>query len=349
MLTSMTLRKLSIAVLLALAGCGDATNGLVTTPTAATSSVSSCPAGATALQPRTLSEGLFSALYLTDGAVLATGRTLQRLSLAGTPPLTLTQASGMRGLIVVGQAVYFSAEHPVGRPDAQGKQPGTSALYAVPLAGGAPTLVLDKPFNVDGAATDGVAIYFPGYGPGITRVAVADGAESALALPRALGVNAVAVHAGFVYVAAYDGLSASPSKGVIVKIPTAGGAPQTLVSNIGNPWSLVADGSGLFWVEDPPEGTFADGHIARADLDGRNVRTLVAHGAHSLAVEGGDLYFASDSINRLPVGGGHVMTLVPGLNAPGLLTVANGNAVWVDPVTQALSDPTVPSLMTTCW
>jgi hypothetical protein len=352
----MSLRHFRTSVaLVALAGCGDATSGLVTAPTTTTapttssSSQTSCPAGATALQPRALTQGHFSALHLTDGAVLATGTELQRLSLAGDPPVTLTQASEMRGLVVVGQSVYFTAGHPVGAPNAQGKQSSTSALYSAPMAGGAPTLVLDVPLEVDGAATDGVAIYFAGYGPGVTRVAVADGAESTLALPRSLGVNAVAVHDGFVYVAAFDGSGSNPSNGVIVKMPTTGSAPQTIVTNIGHPWSLVADASGLFWVEDPPEGTFGDGHIARAGLDGSGVRTVLPHSARSLTVDGGYLFFAWDTIGKIPVGGGPVTTLVPGLNAPGLLTVAKGNAVWVDPVTQALSDPTVPSLMTTCW
>ena len=43
------------------------------------------------------------------------------------------------------------------------------------------------------------------------------------------------------------------------------------------------------------------------------------------------------------------ITLVSGLNAPGSLAVSGGNAVWVDPIFQALSDPTLPQLMTTCW
>jgi hypothetical protein len=71
--------------------------------------------------------------------------------------------------------------------------------------------------------------------------------------------------------------------------------------------------------------------------------------ARALAIDGGFLYFAWDTIGKVPVAGGPEITLVSGLNAPGSLAVSGGNAVWVDPVFQALSDPTMPQLMTTCW
>jgi hypothetical protein len=329
----------------AITGCGSGTSAIGTT----TGSETSCLPGMAALQPRMLAEGLFSGLDLSTGTVLATGNELQRFPLTGDPALTLTQADGMRGLVVVGQTAYFTAEHPVGAPNAQGKQSSTTALYSAPLAGGAATLSIDVPLNVDGAVTDGTAIYFNGYGGGITRVAVADGSESTLPLSNALGVNALAVHDGVVYVAAADLTSANPSNGVIVKMPTTGGSPQTIVANIGHPWSLVADASGLYWVEDPPVGTFGEGRIARAGLDGRGLRTFISHSARALAIDGGFLYFAWDTIGKVPVAGGQEITLVSGLNAPGLLAVSGGNAVWVDPIFQALSDPTLPALMTTCW
>jgi hypothetical protein len=310
---------------------------------------SGCPAGATPLQPRMLGQGLFTGLDLTGGTVLATGTELQRFSLTGDPALTLTQASDMLGLVVVGQTAYFTAGHPVGAPNAQGKQSRTTALYSVPLAGGVATLVLDMPLNIDGAVTDGTAIYFSGYGGGIMRFVAADASQSTLSLALSLEVNAIAVHDGVVYVAAIDLGSASPTNGTIVAIPATGGSARTVLGNIGHPWNLVAAASGLYWVEDPPVGTFGNGHVARAGLDGSSVRTLMLHGARALALDGGYLYFAWDTIGKVPVAGGQESTLVPGLKTPGLLAVSGGNAVWVDPTSQALSDPTVPSLMTTCW
>jgi hypothetical protein len=333
----------AVAVL-AILGCGGTASDVGST----TANQTSCPAGTVPWQPRMLAHGIFSGLYLANGTVLATGSDLQRFPLNGDPALTLAQASGMRGLVVVGQTAYFTADHPVGAPTAQGKQSSTTALYSVPLAGGTATLFIDMPLNIDGAVTDGTAIYFNGYGAGIVRVVVADG--SASTLPLALGVNAIAVHGGVVYAAATDLTSTNPSNGLIVRMPTTGGPPQTIVANIGHPWSLVADANGLYWAEDPPVGVFGDGHVARAGLDGSGVRTLLPHGARALAVDGADLYFAWDAIGKVPLGGGAVTTLVPGpLKAPGMFTISNGNAVWVDPVFQALSDPTEPLLVTTCW
>jgi len=326
-------------------GCGAGGSDVGST----VASQTGCPSGTAPLQPRMLGQGLFSGLDLTGGSALATGTVLQRFSLTGDPALTLTQASDMRGLVVVGQTAYFTADHPVGVPNAESKQSSTTALYSVPLAGGAATLVLDMPFNIDGAVTDGTAIYFSGYGGGIVRVVVVDASQSTLSLARSLEVNAIAVHDGVVYVAATDLGSASPTNGTIVAIPATGGSARTVLANIGHPWNLVAAASGLYWVEDPPVGTFGDGHVSGAGLDGSGVRTLMLHGARALALDGGYLYFAWDIIGKVPVAGGQETTLVPGLKAPGLLTVSAGNAAWVDPVVLALSDPTVPSLMTTCW
>jgi len=58
---------------------------------------------------------------------------------------------------------------------------------------------------------------------------------------------------------------------------------------------------------------------------------------------------AWDSISKIPLVGGAETVLVSGLKSPGLLTISGGNAAWMDPASQALSDPTAPALMTTCW
>jgi hypothetical protein len=151
------------------------------------------------------------------------------------------------------------------------------------------------------------------------------------------------------YVAAEDLTSTSATNGLILRLPAAGGAATTIVSNIGHPWSLVADTTGLYWSQDPPTGTFGNGQIVRAALDGTGQRTLVNHEATSLVLSDGDLYLTMGSLSKIPAGGGDEVPLVTGLKNPGLLTISDGNAAWVDPVSKALSDPTVPSLMTTCW
>ena len=141
-----------------------------------------------------------------------------------------------------------------GRPP---RRPSTPSRCRAEL----PRWFADAPLDIDGAVADSTAIYFNGFGDGIVRVAVADGARTDLALPAGLSVDAIAVNGGAVYVAAQDLASTSPTNGLIMKMPATGGPAQTLITNIGHPWSLVADASGLFWVEDPPVGSFGDGHL----------------------------------------------------------------------------------------
>jgi hypothetical protein len=335
-----------LAVLLVVAGCEQAGASGQTDPT----SRSGCAPGAIALQPRTLAQGLFTGLAWNAGDVVATSLSdVQAFPASGDPPSTLAHMNEAYGLVLAGGAAYFSASVPVGTPNAQGKQSSTTALFSVSFSGGVPTLALDAPVNMDGAVSDGAALYFNGYGGGITRVAISDGTRTDLPLPTVptgILVHALAMHAGELYVAAQDLTNFS---GYILKLPVGGGAATTLASNIGQPTAITAGPSGIYWVEWPLLGQGGDARIVRAGLDGRGATTLLTHGADSIVLDGDTLYIANGGISKVPAGGGAEVTLVPNLKQPGRLAVSNGNAAWVDPVSQALSDPTVPSLATTCW
>lgn len=312
--------------------------------------LSGCVGGAAPLVARTLAQGLFSALAWNAGAVLATGDDgITSFPLDGSASKTIAHMSGSDGLVLAGGAAFFVASIPAGAPDPQGKVPSAQALFSVPLAGGDPTLEPDGSVSLEGAVTDGTAIYAPAGGSGVTRIALADGARTDLTLSASLLLDSLAVHAGSVYVAAQDLSSSSASSGLIVKVPATGGPALTVVSNIGHPRSLVADASGLYWVEEPPVGQFGDSHVVHAGLDGKGMKTLLTHGAGSLALDGGTLYLASDSISRMALPDGAEVPLVTGLQGPGRLVVSGGNAAWVDPEFPSLSATTPPSLMTVCW
>jgi hypothetical protein len=268
----------------------------------------------------------------------------------GDPASTIAQMSEAYGLVVAGGAAYFTASFPVGAADPQGKQQSAPGLFSVPLSGaGDPTLVIGSFVNIDGAVSDGVAIFLDGGAGAIARVSIADRVRTDLPLPHGISIDALAVHAGVLYVAAQDLASTSASNGVILSLAATGGTARALVTDIGHPWSLVADASGLTWVQEPPIGQFSDSLIVHAGLDGKGGKTLLSHGANSLAVSNGDLYLAWDGISKVPLGGGAETSLVSGLQGPGRLVVSNGNAAWVDPEFQARSATTVPALMTTCW
>jgi hypothetical protein len=269
--------------------------------------------------------------------VLATSvEALHSYPLTGDPPATLVRGD-LSGLIVVADTAYYVDTN----------NPG---VQSVPVGGGTPQRLVDMPLPGDGAVTDGEALYFKGYGMGIVRISLADATMTTLPLPPGTSSNALAVHAGFVYVAGEDLRAASGTlmNGLIARVSISSGAAETIVVGVGHTWNLVADPGGLTWVQDPPsfEG---NGSIVRANFDGTGIRTLANHGASALAVSGGDLYVASDSISKIPLAGGDETVLVSGLKAPGLLVVSDGNAAWVDPATRALSDTTPSAVMTICW
>jgi len=311
---------------------------------------SGCAAGQTPLLPRTLAQDSFTGLAWNDGAVVATSLGgVTSFPLDGSAPAPIVQMRDAYGLVLAGGSAFFEGTFPVGQPNAQGKVSSGSGLFSVPLSGGVPTLQTDAFLELeDRAVSDGTAIYAPGVN-NIVRIAAADGARSELPLPTAFTVDALAVHAGTLYVAAQDGANQSATNGVIVSLPVTGGPMKTLAENIGHPWTLIADASGLYWEEDPPTGQFTASHVVRTGLDGKGKTTLLDHGARSLVVSDGALYVAMDGLSKVPLAGGDEVPLVTGLQGPGLLVVSDGNAAWIDPEHQALSATTEPSLMTVCW
>jgi hypothetical protein len=337
--------RAALLVSLAVAGCGrtpvvDGQGG---------TSRSGCAPGATALMPRTLAQDAFSGVAWNDGAVVATSisgiTSFPADGSASTPIVHMDEASG---LVLAGGNAFFTASVPAGAPNAQGKVSSAPALFSVALSGGDPSLQLSAFLDMENAVTDGAAIYAPG-ASGVTRFAIAGGTHTDLPLPTGFTIDALAVHAGVLYVAAQDLANASATNGVIVSMPATGGAMKTLAANIGHPWTLVADASGLYWTEEPPIGQFGDSHVVHAGLDGKGKTTLLSHGASSLVVSDGALYLATDGISKLPLGGGDEVPLVTGLQGPGRLVVADGNAAWIDPEFPSRSATTEPSLMTVCW
>jgi hypothetical protein len=168
-----------------------------------------------------------------------------------------------------------------------------------------------------------------------------------LELDGSILINAIAVHDGQIYVAGDDLRSSSQTQnGVIERISKNGGKAKRLVSDIGHPFNLVATGDGLYWTEDPPN--FGRGHLVRSNLDGSSSTNLVEALDSTLAVAGGRVYFVGDAIESIATSGGEPSTLATDQTSPGMFLVVGGNLVWVDPASKALSDPTVPRLLTTC-
>lgn len=272
-----------------------------------------------------------------------------RVPLAGGAPVTLATPQSPSGLVVLNGVAYFSASQAVGSPDPQGKQPSQSVLESVPVSGGEPTILPGPLLEFSpGSATDETSIYADTYQRAtIGKLTPPATTPVDMALDGKIMTDAIAVQGDYLYVAGQDFAVSGRNNGVIERLPKKGGKAERIVSAIGHPWHLVADEDGLYWSQDAVG--FGNGTVVRSALDGSSASTLVATNGFSLAVAYGRLYFSTGAeIQSTSTGGGDITTVATGLAGAGMLVVAGGNLVWVDPATRSLSDTTVPKVMTAC-
>ncbi len=300
----------------------------------------------------TLYTGGVSGIAAVGDDIVIQGDGLVRVALSTGQATPVAMVQDPSGLVALDGTLYFTAEEPAGAPDAQGKQPSEAVFQSVPVDGGAPEPISGvTPGNLAHAVDDD-SLYFDALasssgGSAVMKLTPPSAEPVELALDGSILINAIAVHDGQVYVAGDDFKSSSQTQnGVIERIPKNGGRAERLVSDVGHPFALVADDSGLYWVEDP--AGFGPAHVVHAGLDGSSRRELIEASDSSLALAAGRIYFSSDNLESIPTSGGEATTLATDLKSPGMFLVAGGNLVWVDPVTKALSDPTVPRLMTAC-
>jgi hypothetical protein len=280
-----------------------------------------------------------------DDVVVAVLDGILRAPLGGAPPQTLVSVKGNSMLAVIGSNVFFNAPNPDRPAD---PQPPT-ALFAVPLAGGEAKIALAQA-PPDGIwTTDGVSLFFRTTASDIGKWTPFDAAPTALPTSGPGGINSIAVHGDDVYVAMIDITLGNSKNGAIERLRKTGGPANRIVTNIGHPSNLVADDSGLYWVEDPPTGTFGSSHIAHANLDGTGITEVSPHGSTQMAVAGDFLYYEWDTaIGRMPNVGGAEQTFATGQVGSDLLEIVGSNLVWVDHAWKSLSDPTPQSVRTAC-
>jgi len=296
----------------------------------------------------TLVESRGSGLAVDGDHVLVLGSNeVMRVPIAGGTPVTLAQAADPYGLLVIGDNIYFTAMHDSGPVDFQGKQPSTTSLYVLPLAGGQPSIFLPTAPIAETWTTDGVSLFIAS-GQGVAMLTPPATTTVDLPFDGKGVIDAIAVNGDYVYVATQELAQNVPKNGAIQRLSKSGGAPQRIVADIGHPWNLVADDSGIYWAEDPPTGTYGNGHIMRAALDGTGITALSAHESTAMAIAGDNLYFESDIIGRMPKNGGDETTIVTGQTGEDFLKVAGGNLVWVNHASKALSDSTPTTVNTAC-
>jgi hypothetical protein len=295
------------------------------------------------------------ALWLAGGQVFYSTSSggLWSVPLAGGAAVQI--APGVAGVALVGGTLYYTAEHAVGAPDSQGKQSSAFALYAVPFAGGpidstSAVLVVDN-FIAGASAQDSSSIYLAGPGSGsILKLTPPDTSPTALSFDSTLEVRALAVDDTYVYASVGD-LSVQPGQGLIVRTPKGGGRTDRLTPLAGNPDGLAVDSGGLFWIQEPPPGTFGNTQILHSDLLGQNTATLLddsAASASDIALGPVDLYFIADSLERISKNGGAPETLTMSLAGAGYLQVSGSDVVWVDNANRALSSTAPTTIEAMC-
>lgn len=297
--------------------------------------------------PTTLHEGGVTGLAIDGNDALFVDGALWRIPLTGGSPTKVADVDGAYGLVRVPGFAYVTGEHATGSVGP--KTTSESGLYAVPLDGGDPVLVHDQ-FTLFHAVADARSVYIAGASDGVLVYTPPSTDATTLDLgTNTVSLRALAERGSYVYAAAED-LSTNLDKphGAILRIAKKGGAAKTLITTEGLPDDLAVDDQGIYWVEEAPYGTFGDGHIARADLDGKHEQSLADVSASSIAIDDEYVYFLADALSRVPKRGGSVTTLVEDLHGPGLLRISGADAVWVERYSKAKSDPTPSSLMAVC-
>lgn len=310
------------------------------------------PCATPAHEVTTLYSGNVSGLAAVGDNVIIQAEGLLSVDIGSQQATPIAMVQNPSDLVALRDTLYFTATEPDGPPNAQGKQGSTTVFQSVPASGGTPeTIPSINPGNLAHAVDDD-SIYFDGFGSSsgastVLKLTPPSTKPVELELDGSILINAIAVHAGQVYIAGDDFKSSSQTQnGVIEIISKNGGKARRLVSDIGHPFNLVADDRGLYWIEDPPN--FGQSHLVRSNLDGSSRTTLVEALDSALAVAYGRLCFVGDALESISTSGGKPTTLATDQTSPGMFLVVGGNLVWVDPASKALSDPTVPRVLTTC-
>lgn len=334
-LTPSAARACSFALAL-WSGC-EAAHSFVDEPDAAPAPVAVCHAPEQAI---TLANGGGTGIAIKDDNVIfidSGTATLQRVALGGGAPETLSSPGHLTGLAVAGDVAYVASEQS-SAPEPQ------RGLYAIPLAAGDPALVLAG-FQIEVTTTDATSAYFAGFS-GDVFVFTPPSTTAAMLHVDKVVIRGLATNKGDVYAAAFDFSTPAGPTGVMTRVQKADGTASRLYTTTDLPNAIAVDTDGMYWSEQ--SASFGSGRIARADLDGRHVQTLVMAEASALALDDTYVYFLTDSLNRIPKRGGTVEVLVSGLEGAGNLVVSGKDAAWVNLTNRAMSETRPSTIQAVC-
>jgi len=149
----------------------------------------------------------------------------------------------VRGIALDAENVYF-----VSASDEQ--------LYRLPKSGGTPVVIATGLYDPSGPVLDADGIYVrtraraddPEGEDAIVRVSREGGDQQVLVSER-YGIDALGVHAGYVYYTRSGGfVSCDRPSGVVRRVSTSGGTPTDVAVEQSDPALIAVDESGVYWT-----------------------------------------------------------------------------------------------------
>ena len=252
--------------------------------------------------------------------VFPAGYQLLRVPVSGGTPAELTTLPNRPSAMAAsGSQIYLVDE---------------AALRSVPLAGGAPAVVVDDVISgVDLSVTDGAVVWSEtvccahGQRGRVRKLDLEGGAVTTLA-QDVDAPGGLTAGGGWVYWAEGGVIGLAEGTGRLAATPLTGGAVTTLAQGVAQPLPMMAaDGSRLY---------FADRfRIKSVSIAGGVPETLATGDFYvsGIASDGERVYWTEDplaTVRSVGVTGGEVQTLATGSGVSGLIRVSGGYVYWTE-------------------
>ena len=231
-------------------------------------------------------------VYWANGTGAA--RALLKVAKTGGAVTTLTTEADATALAVGGGYAYWASLNAMG------------ILFRVPIAGGAPEVLVPGSSFGGGVFLDGSSVYFTNeaYTTGAVLSAPADPASGGGVVTLASMRNqprSVIAQGSLVYWT--EAADDTGYLGNVMAVPSAGGAFLTIAAGEINPQALAVDASYVYWTN---ESDVSIGNVTKAPLGGGPIAVVAAYQSYpgSVAVDDSYVYWttgeATGSIVRLP-------------------------------------------------
>jgi hypothetical protein len=266
--------------------------------------------------------------------------TVNEVSACGGAPTTLVTTSTLgsstlipAGIAVQGSDVYFTTQDPWNPDENDG------AVWKVPSAGGAPTMLLqglDHPGPV--AVTGGSMYWIDSWqthaDDGDVRQAPIDGSSMTILASAQNGPWSLALGGGYV-VWTTAGFVDSVLGSTWVTPLGGGGIVDGIAAAQNMPVSVAVEGADAFWANQGDPNVNNSGSIVKQHLDPKAAAdpvTLASGGVpQGIAVDGAYVYWTdsqSQTVNEVPLAGGAPTTLAARQVAPVAIAVDDTSVYW---------------------